>query len=629
MADPTQIQSQINTLNDQVAAGNAAGYGVGGQYAGQQIPQSVLTAATPDQNAPATPTSGSGIPDDTFLGLLNNMNNVGQQNNQLVQQKNLISKALFDQPLSQQELQSLPPDVAAIVQSGNQDQMKLQMQVINDSLQGRNQSVANSISYLTQGYEANQTKTISALNNLMTYSTNTGYQLGDLVQAMSPILGKSVTDQLSANLQKLGVAPYVKNALSENPALTGSGNMSLEQAQVSQESGGNYLAVSPAGALGKYQIMPSHLSDVTNPATGQPLDPNNPQDVQTFLNTPALQDQEYQQIMNNLNTQYGGNTDKILAAYYGGDAAAQIVGTPAADKPQAGGMPSINQYVANIEAKMWNTNDATPPPSGSAGNDPIIGGRTPNYVWQSAIMLALDKTLTVQKFLGGLSGSSTDGKTLKNAIGNKSSALVTASGVNQSELQQAYAGASATVKKQITDLNSVDASLKSATTNGDQVINIFGQAGINLNDATFANQTLNDISKQIGDSGTIRAYQAALQEVANDYSNVFSRGGMATVSSNARAQDILNGNITIGDLQQSLSTLQTLGGGIISSRQNQLNNLDTTGTLSQFYNYIYGSPTGNNSGGSNATPTPPPAGSVINYQGKNYTVDAQGNLTPQ
>ena len=144
MADPTQIQSQINTLNDQVAAGNAAGYGVGGQYAGQQIPQSVLTAATPDQNAPATPTSGSGIPDDTFLGLLNNMNNVGQQNNQLVQQKNLISKALFDQPLSQQELQSLPPDVAAIVQSGNQDQMKLQMQVINDSLQGRNQSVANS-----------------------------------------------------------------------------------------------------------------------------------------------------------------------------------------------------------------------------------------------------------------------------------------------------------------------------------------------------------------------------------------------------------------------------------------------------------------------------------------------------
>ena len=77
MADPTQIQSQINTLNDQVAAGNAAGYGVGGQYAGQQIPQSVLTAATPDQKAPATPTSGSGIPDDTFLGLFYNLSSGG------------------------------------------------------------------------------------------------------------------------------------------------------------------------------------------------------------------------------------------------------------------------------------------------------------------------------------------------------------------------------------------------------------------------------------------------------------------------------------------------------------------------------------------------------------------------
>jgi len=81
MADQNQqIQSQINTLNDQVAAGNAAGYGVGGQYAGQPIPQNILTAATPDQNAPTTPTSGAGIDDTTFLGYLNNMNTVGQQN---------------------------------------------------------------------------------------------------------------------------------------------------------------------------------------------------------------------------------------------------------------------------------------------------------------------------------------------------------------------------------------------------------------------------------------------------------------------------------------------------------------------------------------------------------------------
>jgi hypothetical protein len=204
MADQNQqIQSQINTLNDQVAAGNAAGYGVGGQYAGQPIPQNILTAATPDQNAPTTPTSGAGIDDTTFLGYLNNMNTVGQQNNQLVQQKNLISKALFDQPLTTQELQSLPPDVAALVQGGNQDQMKLQLQVINDSLQGRNQSVASSLSFLTTGYENAQQAYQTSMTNILNYSRYLGAKPSDVLKAAYPQIYNSMTDAQKASFTAL------------------------------------------------------------------------------------------------------------------------------------------------------------------------------------------------------------------------------------------------------------------------------------------------------------------------------------------------------------------------------------------------------------------------------------------
>lgn len=127
---------------------------------------------------------------------------------------------------------------------------------------------------------------------------------------------------------------------------SGSINMSvLKGALASQESGGSYIKVNPdSGALGKYQIMPDHLAEIG-------LDKNNPSDVQRFLNDPKLQDTLYDQIINGLNTTYGGNLDKMLAAYYGGDNGAAVVGTPAGDVPQ-GKYPSINSYVIQLKAKM-------------------------------------------------------------------------------------------------------------------------------------------------------------------------------------------------------------------------------------------------------------------------------------
>jgi hypothetical protein len=215
---------------------------------------------------------------------------------------------------------------------------------------------------------------------------------------------------------------------------------------------------------------------------------------------------------------------------------------------------------------------------------------TPAMVWQDGINYAL-------KGASALSGMGLGQKqqviNYRTAVRAKGDALAQAAGTTTAELQQSYAAASTSLKKQVTNLNVTDTALQRAVYNGKQLVDLFGNKNINLYDATYANTKLNDLSKNFGDSADIRAYQAGLQEVANDYSTVFSRGGQRSVETDKRAQDILNGNITIKDLVESLNTLQTLGNGIINASKSQIENLDTDGTLSSFYDFVYGNQGGN------------------------------------
>jgi len=134
------------------------------------------------------------------------------------------------------------------------------------------------------------------------------------------------------------------------------GLSSLGKSIVAQESGGNYGSVGdvPVGykesdrALGKYQIIPKfHFSKIGLSNTSN--------DRQKFLNSPKLQDKLFNIIIADLAKQYNNDPKKIAAAYYGGAKGANIVGTPAGDKPQiAGGKkyPSINEYVGSVLSRI-------------------------------------------------------------------------------------------------------------------------------------------------------------------------------------------------------------------------------------------------------------------------------------
>lgn len=115
---------------------------------------------------------------------------------------------------------------------------------------------------------------------------------------------------------------------------------------ITQQESGNYKAVNKdSGALGAYQIMPFHLPEIGLP--------NSQEGINTFINSPALQDKLHMKIITNLYDKYGGNFQKMAAAYYGGGGGASVVGTAAGNKPQGGGKyPSINAYVSSVMAKM-------------------------------------------------------------------------------------------------------------------------------------------------------------------------------------------------------------------------------------------------------------------------------------
>lgn len=176
------------------------------------------------------------------------------------------------------------------------------------------------------------------------------------------IMQKSMTPQ---GRQELLSSPYFKtmssvanfgNAIGGlTPSkISDVGFDAVRNAIFSQESGGNYNAVNKdSGALGKYQIMPKYWFNAVG------LNPNSEQDKQRFLQSPQLQDTLFNYILNTNSQKYGGDLQKVIAAYYGGDLAARNIGTAQGDiqgaigangKPT--GYPSVNQYVAQVMNRL-------------------------------------------------------------------------------------------------------------------------------------------------------------------------------------------------------------------------------------------------------------------------------------
>ncbi|AGS73942.1 Phage-related minor tail protein (plasmid) [Streptomyces collinus Tu 365] len=125
------------------------------------------------------------------------------------------------------------------------------------------------------------------------------------------------------------------------------------------ESGGNYKAHNPGGALGAYQVMPEHLAggnEWAGRVFGHSVTP------QQFLNSRDMQDQMARVIL-------GGYYQKYGAA---GAAAAWFSGSPDPNSNASDGNTTVRNYVRTVLALMAKAPAGGVGSSGSSVSDGVL-----------------------------------------------------------------------------------------------------------------------------------------------------------------------------------------------------------------------------------------------------------------
>jgi uncharacterized coiled-coil protein SlyX len=117
-------------------------------------------------------------------------------------------------------------------------------------------------------------------------------------------------------------------------------------------------------------------------------------------------------------------------------------------------------------------------------------------------------------------------------------------------------------------LDSVQRSMGNAEAGFQHVVDTF-QGKVNTSQYPTINAAINAAKSQLS-PGDIAAFKAGLTEVGNEYTQVFSRGGQVTDAVRNRAADVINGNLSIADLQKVLDELQAQGAIVVKGAQDQV-----------------------------------------------------------
>ncbi len=163
-------------------------------------------------STPSSTTSGTGVPDTTFLGLMNNLNSGLQQNNQYVTAKTAVVNAMLGQQIPEDQLSKLPPDIQQIIRSGDRNALMLQAQVLNDRISGYGNSIASSIQYLTSGYQQAQTRYNQDVTNVLNYAKALNAKPSDVMKALYPAEAAQLGTQLDALAAPLLTSTQMPNS---------------------------------------------------------------------------------------------------------------------------------------------------------------------------------------------------------------------------------------------------------------------------------------------------------------------------------------------------------------------------------------------------------------------------------
>lgn len=142
---------------------------------------------------------------------------------------------------------------------------------------------------------------------------------------------------------------------------------------------------------------------------------------------------------------------------------------------------------------------------------------------------------------------------VKNAYGNLPGGIPA---VNKGILQSS----AASLKQQTSQMDQTTKGLQIADSQFQNLMSTFAKSGINANDSQFANTQLNELAKKFTNSSDLKAFQAGLNDVSTAYAQVFaSQTGSSNAGNIKTAQDIMDGNMSMGDLQTIMKTMQSQG----------------------------------------------------------------------
>lgn len=223
---------------------------------------------------------------------------------------------------------------------------------------------------------------------------------------------------------------------------------------------------------------------------------------------------------------------------------------------QIPGAISASDNAAPLGTTGSSTIDPTQPGYSST---PVVAGKTQAAIDQAALSNLTNGTTPPVGRTGAAGAQST-------AISNRMAELDPSGNLaaNRSQLKS-LTQSLATQQKY---LDTTQRSISNAEQGFQQVVSAF-QGKVNMSQYPTINAMENAAKAQLS-AGDISAYQAGLAEVANEYTQVFSRGGQASDTVRAKSASIVNGNLSIGDLNGVLKELQTQGNIVVQGSKDQV-----------------------------------------------------------
>lgn len=546
---PNIVENALRNPNMESLKGTMSGTNVTPTPAGQPQPSPV---------APIGPAPTANTGQSNQFALANVMSSLEakvQSNNNLMTQRNLLLKHLYDQPLTPQEKQQLDPSFLPAISKNDRNQIDMSLRLISDEIAGRTSTLDQSVKFLTQSYQQEVDRAEKAKQDAIdTYLEYKKVFGSNASEAIAKLYGPEIADQLST-LDNVPTLAQTQAGIAVTPAL---GN-----------SVGNVLG------------LPSYDTKASNPTLNRPTRNNNPGNIKVsafsksfpgvvgvesslaadggnflIFDSPEAGLNAIGQLLQQGKSYQGVSAEKAMKAYSGGGYGASAVGLdPNSDfQTQISDSATRDAVVQAIAKREGFQTGGTP-----------VG---PNLS-SDAIDLAAQQYLLTGTMPALGMGSSPGVQATRSAILNRAAELGagTIPGLNKAVLST-LTGSLKTQQSYLDvmqrSINTVDSNLQLLMGAADKV---------NKSDSPLVNEWNNLAKQKVIGSGDLNAYQTALQTVRSEYSTILSRGQGQTDATRAEAAKLIPDNITKAQLQQVVNVLKTEGQNVVKSAQTQVDSI--------------------------------------------------------